>query len=459
MDWKESKNYSYRKMNSIEVAGLLKDKSKEEIIKKFLELYKENEKMKKEKEALEKELRKYKNPNMPPSAHPFFKPFAQPAQRHRRGAPNGHPGTTRLWRVAHDERHISCEVCPNCHSKDIDIIGQRCQQQEEMPPEIQPEVVNVVRDVCRCNRCKLKFLARDGMTPVQGRFGINLMVLVIFLKFIVRGVLRKTSSFLDASFALKLAPASVQAIIERAAKAGEAEYAALKSKIKGAKLLYIDETSFRVLGRNWWVWAFRSDTDLLLVIRSSRGNNVLEEILGKDYAGIVVCDCWRAYDSLSNATLQRCWAHLLRKSKELESVSGRHFHKKLSMLFEQMVKFNSKERTSKQRRHKYKQMTAELQKITAYYSRYQECEAVVKYLDFHIESWFTCIKLEGVQPTNNYAEQAIRETVLVRKIIGAFRSEKGTKTYETLASLIATWQIQKKDIKAELSRMLTANLC
>jgi len=431
----------------------LKDKSKKELIKEYIELLKE-------KDRLEKELKKYKNPNTPPSAHPFLKSCVKPsASGRRRGAPKNHPGTTKPWQEAHEKRRIRGRECPACHSKDVDVVDQRHQQQEEMPPDIRPQTVDVVRDVCQCNKCGLKFMARDGCTPLQGRFGLNLMVLVIFLKFIVRGVLRKTSSFLDASFALKLAPASVQAIIDRAAKAGEAEYESLKEKIKAAKLLYIDETSFRVLGRNWWVWAFRSETDLLLVIRNSRGNNVLEEILGKEYTSTVVCDCWRAYDFLSNATLQRCWAHLLRKSKELESVPGMHFHKKLSELFEQIVKFNSKERTEKQRRYKYKQMTAELQKITTYYSRYQECEAVVKYIDFHIESWFTCIKIAGVQPTNNYAEQAIRETVLVRKIIGAFRSEQGTKTYETLASLIATWQIQKKDIKAELSRMLSANLC
>ncbi len=427
--------------------------------KRIGELEQELTKVKEEKEALEKELRKYKNPNTPPSAHPFLKPVAQSAQRHKRGAPKGHLGTTRPWRVAHEERHISGEECPNCHGKDINIIRQRHQQQEEMPPEIQSEVVDVVRDVCHCNKCGLTFVARDGQTPLQGRFGINLMVLVIFLKFIVRGVLRKTTSFLDASFALKLAPASVQAIIERAAKAGEAEYATLKSKIKAAKLLYIDETSFRVLGRNWWVWAFRSDTDLLLVIRNSRGNNVLEEILGKDYTGTVVCDCWRAYDFLSNATLQRCWAHLLRKSAEPKSVPGRHFHKKLSKLFAQAHAFNEKKRTKKQRERKYQQMTAKLQKIITYYSKYNDCKAIVKYINFHIESWFTCIKIAGVQPTNNYAEQAIRETVLVRKIIGAFRSEKGTKTYETLASLIATWQYQKLNIKKELHRMLTTNLC
>jgi transposase len=435
---------------------------KEEIIRKYQELEKNYERVTKEKEALERELRKYKNPNTPPSAHPHLKsqsiraPVKPGAPR---GAPKGHPGTTRPRRVADEIRHITSGECPYCHCKEIEILRQEYQQQEELPPEITLKVVDVFRDVCKCNKCRVEFTAKDGVTPIQGKFGVNLVVLVIFLKFIVRGVLRKTACFLDASFDLKLAPATVQAIIERASVAGEKEYSQLKQKIRQAPLLYIDETSFRVLGKNWWVWAFRSDTNLLLAIRKSRGNNVLEEILGKDYAGIVVCDCWRAYDYLSNAVLQRCWAHLLRKSKGLETVAGRHFHKKLSSLFDEIINFNSKERSEKQRLRRYRLMTAELAKITSYYSKYEECKGVSKYVNFHIDSWFTCVKFAGVQPTNNYAEQAIRETVLVRKIVGAFRSEKGTKTYETLASLIASWQIQHLDLKKELHRMLTTNLC
>ena len=431
-------------------------------LKRIEQLNQELFQVRKEKEALEKELRKYKNSNTPPSANQHLKPAYSKTievKPHKRGAPFNHLGTNRAKKETSNERHIFGKECPQCLSKSFNVIGQKLQQQEEIPPDIQPEAVNIIRDVCQCDKCHLKFLARDDQTPLQGRFGINLMVLVIFLKFIVRGVLRKTTSFLEASFALKLAPASVQTIIERAAQAGEKEYNLLKQKIREAKLLYIDETSFSVLGKNWWVWVFRSDTDLLLVIRHSRGNNVLEEILGKDYAGIVVCDCWRAYDFLSNAILQRCWAHLLRKSKGLESVAGRHFHKKLSELFEQIVKFNSAEKSEKQRLRKYTKMTKKLQKIIQDYSRYEECQAVAKYIGFHIKSWFTCIKLAGVQPTNNYAEQAIRETVLVRKIIGAFRSVEGTKTYETLASLIATWQYQKLDIKKELRKMLSMNLC
>lgn len=415
-----------------------------------------------ENKKLKHQLNRYNNSNTPSSANKHLKPNTQGLRAKgtgKRGAPKGHAWANREWKTQTAPRRIAATQCPNCHSRDIKKIGERHQQLDEIPQDIKPVTIDVHRDICRCNKCHLKFLARDNQTPLQGRFGINLMVLIIFLKFIVRGVLRKTSSFLQASFSLKLAPASVQAIIERAAKAGEKEYNILKQKIRWAKLLYIDETSFSVLGKNWWVWVFRTDTDLLLVIRNSRGNNVLEEILGKSYAGIVICDCWRAYDFLSRATLQRCWAHLLRKSKELKRVAGRHFHKKLSAIFDEIIKFNSAEKSDKQRLRKYARMTKRLQKLVDYYSIYDECQSVTKYVDFHIESWFTCIKIAGIHPTNNYAEQAIRETVLVRKIIGAFRSIKGTKTYETLASLIATWQLQKLDVKKELTRMLSANLC
>ena len=53
--------------------------SREDIIRKYLEIEKELDRVKKEKEALEKELRKYKNPNTPPSAHPHLKPSVNPS--------------------------------------------------------------------------------------------------------------------------------------------------------------------------------------------------------------------------------------------------------------------------------------------------------------------------------------------------------------------------------------------
>ena len=431
----------------------LKKKSKNELVDDLYDSLVEIEKLK-------RELLKYKNSNTPSSAYPHLTPAVASRASGKRGAPFGHPGTNRPWMPDALVHHIVAKECPRCHGNDIRVARTARQQIDEIPQEIKLITTTVERDICECNRCHLKFVARDEQTPLKGRFGVNLMVLVIFLRFIVRGVMRKTAGFLDASFALRLAPASVQAIIARAAAAGEKEYAQIKYRIRTASRLYIDETSFSVLGRNWWVWVFRSDTDKLLVIRKSRGNNVLEEILGREYAGVVHCDCWRAYNFLSLASLQRCWAHLLRKSAELKiTVVGRHFHDKLSACFDQIGPFNNEERTVQERASKYDELTEKLQSITKYYARYSDCKAVVKYVNFHIESWFTCVKFDNVEPTNNLAEQAIRETVIVRKIIGAFRSEKGPQNYETLASLLATWQSQQKDIRQELHRMLTKQLC
>ena len=113
---------------------ILKLLSKDELIRKYLELEEELTKVQKEKEALEKELRKYKNPNTPPSAHPYLKPNTQgTTTRGTRGAPKGHEGSTRPWKYSAEPRPITAEECPGCHSKDIEVIGKKIQQIEGMP--------------------------------------------------------------------------------------------------------------------------------------------------------------------------------------------------------------------------------------------------------------------------------------------------------------------------------------
>jgi len=433
----------------------LKDKEKDELIDLILEKDAEIDKLK-------KELEKYKNPNTPSSSNKHLKKNTQGLQSKvgaRRGAPKGHRGTTRKQHIDRYEI-VDTDECAKCTSqnlKDKKILNRTV---EETPEPVTPETKQVEIHVKECLDCGHVFIPEHNTTPLHGKFGINITVMVIFLKFMLRGVLRKTATFLESSFALRLTPATVNAIIKRAAGAAEKEYDCLKQRIRNSSIVYVDETSFSVLGKNQWVWVFRTANEILLVIRPSRGSNVLEEILGVEYSGTVVCDCWRAYNFLTGANIQRCWAHLLRKSEKLcEFVAGKHFHDKLTDLFAEIKEFNAEEHNADQRLQKYTEMTAKLEKLIDYYNKYDEFTGVVKYIRFNLKNWFTCIKIEGVEPTNNYAEQAIRETVIVRKIIGAFRSESGKVSYETLASLIASWQMQNKDLKAELKQMLTKRMC
>ena len=64
-----------------------------------------------------------------------------------------------------------------------------------------------------------------------------------------------------------------------------------------------------------------------------------------------------------------------------------------------------------------------------------------------------------MEPTNNLGEQAIRESVIIRKIIGTFRSEDGSTYYQYIASLLSTWKLQGKKMFVELDRTIRENLC
>ena len=123
-------------------------------------------------------------------------------------------------------------------------------------------------------------------------------------------------------------------------------------------------------------------------------------------------------------------------------------------MFKEIKRFNRTNPTSEERVEKYETMTQELKAAIKYYSRYAELKGIITYIGNNIGNWFTCVKYEGIEPTNNFAEQAIRETVIVRRIIGAFRSENGKQNYETLASLLSSWQLNNLDIKEKLRSTL-----
>ncbi len=415
-------------------------------------------------EQVEKELAKYKNPNTPSSSNQHLKENTQGKKSKKgakQGAPFGHKGVTRILKAL-EKIVIDADECPKCHSSKLKNKKVLKRTIIDIAKKVDPEIIEAEIRFKECKDCGHVFVPKQNTIPLKGDYGIEFMLLVVFIKFTLRGVLRKTASFLDYRHNLDITAASVNTIIKRVADAAEDEYDELKQRIRAAKTVYVDETSFSVLGKPQWVWVFKTAEDILIVIRPSRGRNVLREILGESYAGNVVCDCWSSYNFLSKAyaNLQRCWAHLLRKSEVLvDTVAGKHFHEKLQGLFKEIKEFNAQSPTEEERLKKYEEMTEKLRKLTSYYSRYNDLMPVVKYINNKIGQWFTCVKIEGIEPTNNFAEQAIRETVMVRKIIGAFRSETGKQNYEILASLISTWKLKDKDIADELRQMMIRKLC
>ena len=62
------------------------------------------------------------------------------------------------------------------------------------------------------------------------------------------------------------------------------------------------------------------------------------------------------------------------------------------------------------------------------------------------EALWTFVQVEGVEPTNNAAERAIRPGVQRRKISFGTQSEEGSRFVESMMTVVATLKQQKRDV-------------
>ena len=86
--------------------------------------------------------------------------------------------------------------------------------------------------------------------PQKGRFGVNLLVYLIMLKFSLRGVLLLLCRIKDFAFRLntfEITPKGIQDAILRVGAACKTAYSLNIDKIRKAKWIYMDETGIRVL--------------------------------------------------------------------------------------------------------------------------------------------------------------------------------------------------------------------
>lgn len=224
----------------------------DQLVEMVEKLQNENSRLKERLEKVEKELKKYHNENTPSSSNKHLKGDTQGlhAKGGKRGAPFGHKGTTRRQQPE-EVNDIDAGECPHCHSDDLENVDILKRTVEEIPIPVAPKVTENHIHKKKCRNCGRVFLPQQNTVPLEGKFGVNLMVLIIMMKLLLRGVLRKAASFLEYGFALSISPAAVNSVIQRTAKAANEEYAALKERIKNAAKVHIDETSFSILGINW----------------------------------------------------------------------------------------------------------------------------------------------------------------------------------------------------------------
>ena len=289
-----------------------------------------------------------------------------------------------------------------------------------------------------CRKCKQKVRANSIDVFPHERFGINLMLLVCFMR-IYGLTFEKIKSLLMELYELKLTKSALMHMEKRVADEFADHYEQIKQEIRKSKTVHMDETGWPINGRNHWLWAFVSREAAWYAIKSSRGRGVVEQTLGEGYDGVVVSDFYPPFDKLMYRG-QKCLLHLLRNPERVElkrdkrpTKEFRKFASRLRRLVRDAVE--ASEMAPRRRALRKEQFERRLRSLYLGHYKDKNCRRICKLLRKHEDKLFTFLDVEGVSWNNNEAERALRPSVVVRKNSYGSKSELGARNHAILMTI------------------------
>ena len=405
---------------------------------------------------LEARLAVHENAHTPSSAKRFKPQTSSDENAGKPGRAAGHEGTTRETPTPDKTIVALKDNCDECGSPLGNPAGFVTRVIEDIPLP-QKTVVTEFKlgfYVCKCGKHNL---ATHEDCPEKGVFGFRAIAQVALLKYAGRLPCKLVCEALERDYGLRITPATVLAINSRASNAFEARYKAILKRVRNAKVVFADETGFRVAGVNYWLWIFVTDTEVLVVIRQSRAIKVLREVLGKRFNGTIVCDGHKSYSNFTTK-IQRCWAHLLREAKHAseKSVEAERLYESLCKLYEKLTDALVLNPSMEERKRLRRNALETLKRLCKVKWKNPPTLKAATYLRNGLKHWLTFVTEDGVEPTNNRAERALREHVVLRKIIGGLRNPQGIRSHEVITTILATWR-QREPEKQPYLRERLAN--
>mgnify|MGYP001562955748 FL=1 len=358
---------------------------------------------------------------------------------HKPGQKEGHEGVSRETPEKIDEvKKWDVKECPDCGTK----LSRIQRRRKRHTTDIEIQTKNTEHIICGryCNKCKK--IVEPNVTDAlpNARFGLKLMFLVLALKLDSRVPSNKIVSILDTIFQIKISDGEVYGILKQLKIAFGDYYEEIEKKIKEALVKNIDETSWRIDGKNYWLWNFINKEVALYIVNQRRGSEVPIKTLCNQKGKTIVSDRFSAYNELvkkSQCEQQICWTHLLRDSKDLAEhyQEARYIHKRLKYIYDKAKNGEKKNLL--------------LRWIDLISQRTYRSSEVYKFVKSicrnHRGDLFRFVDNPEIDSTNNRAERGLRHAVVIRKISNGSRSKDGAETTANLLSVLQTAKLQSNN--------------
>ena len=233
-------------------------------------------------------------------------------------------------------------------------------------------------------------------------------------------------------------------------------YAQVAEFIRNAPIVGSDETGHKNPAyKSAWTWCQQTPGAVFYHISNSRASQVLIDILGRDFSGTVICDYFSANKKFvndNNITVQYCWAHLTRDIKFLATLAYRDVRRWAEGLLEILRKLFELWKTRRWRHPSRYSRTIEnlrkrfLRKVRRPPDNTEASTIKKRFNASGEKGYFLFLEREGVPPTNNLTEQAIRFVVIDRRITQGTRSWSGMRFCERAWTVVATCARHRRSV-------------
>jgi transposase len=444
------------------------------------ELRADNRALRERVEELERRLSQdSRNSSKPPSSDPpasrserrrLAREQVKKLSRRKPGGQPGHEGKHRQMALPECVDRCSEHLPEACSGCGHDFEG--CEQRVDDPvihqkwelPAARPLIFEYRLVRLRCPGCGKLQLARLPAGVSASAFGPKLEAHIATLAGVFCLSRRQVAEVIREMFHIEISTGAVDATIMRMSQVLADPWERLREAVHEAEIIHADETSWRLRGREQWLWLAASALFACYRIDPHRSQAAAKELLGENFGGFVVSDRYAGYHFLDVLQQQLCWAHAIRQLIELSERQGApgKLGSKLVTAAREVFHIH---RAYLEDKHTLAWLQGKLSPIQERIHVLLEQgtrgrhEKTANFCRGLLEEWqalWTFCEVPDIPLTNNAAERALRHGVIMRKIQGGTQSEQGDHWVERILSVTETCRLQGRSKLAYLIEAATA---
>lgn len=411
------------------------------------------------------------NSSLPPSTeHPHAKPPRHEQKKETRKKPGGQPGHPKHDRSlipaaqCHEIVPLKPEACRRCGEALVGTDPEPLRHQVWDVPQIKPLVTEYQLHRLTCPCCRTSTCAPLPPGVPISQAGPRLVALVALLMGCFRQSKRRVALFLESVLDQPCSPGWVVKLQQQATAALTPAYDELGRQLPAEDVLAIDESPTKERKAKAWLWTFVAATYTVFALRTTRAATVLNELLTDAFDGVIHCDRAKMY--WQNGKLQWCWAHLKRDFQALIDNRDRQVQRlghDLSRCTRELFRHWSRCRDGTITRAEMQRLMEPVRQKTegfllrGMFSGNRAINGMCWELYHHREWLWTFLEVEGVEPTNNASERALRHAVIWRKLSFGTQSAQGSRFVATILTVVETCRQQSRSVFEYLTTAMEAH--